>query len=311
MKERSVFCLVAFIPLILSSALAAENDLRFTLEDFEGIYRFTSGYGDVPSGWTPAGSKNGEFSKNTNGHHGSYCLHAYITNDLDYYTVLERTFSSQPGRQLNLRIQVRGLTTDKAEAALDATYFVGNTKHFYESVFYWYSSSSMEWRTITLKTYEVPPNGEMTIRLRMHHNSPSGYTSFDWDCLTFDYIPQISISPSSLEFSESVRIGESVRKRFAVTNAGSGDLVIGAISISGSNATEFHLENDNCSGETISPSQTKTFEVRFTPLSGGRKTAKVEIPSNDLENPTLTVAVSGLVSVRAMPGILILLGDEN
>ena len=95
------------------------------------------------------------------------------------------------------------------------------------------------------------------------------------------YASNISISPISYDFG-SVDIGGSSIQTFTITNAGDVELVIGTLSITGTNSYEFIIQNDNCSGQTIAPSGTCTVDVVFSPTSEGAKSANLSIPSNDL-----------------------------
>jgi len=90
-----------------------------------------------------------------------------------------------------------------------------------------------------------------------------------------------------------VYVGLSRTQIFTVTNSGTADLVIGTLSITGANASEFSIENDNCSNQTITPLGTCTCDVVFAPTSEGKKSANLGIPSNDPETPTLNVPLSG------------------
>jgi parallel beta-helix repeat protein len=114
-------------------------------------------------------------------------------------------------------------------------------------------------------------------------------------------IPSISISPSSLDFGV-VTPGDSKEMTLTITNQGSGRLIIGSITISGENASEFHIQQDNCSNQTIQPGTSCDLVIAFEPESQGAKSATLNIPSNDPSNP--------LVSVDLMGGGLIL-GDVS
>ncbi|MEW5817644.1 MAG: choice-of-anchor D domain-containing protein, partial [Spirochaetota bacterium] len=104
--------------------------------------------------------------------------------------------------------------------------------------------------------------------------------------------PDISISPTSHDF-ENGNVGSTKTQTFTVTNTGNADLIIGNLSITGTNAGEFSIQNDNCSGVTIAPSETYTIEVKFLPTSTGTKSAELNIPSNDPNENPLTVSLTG------------------
>ncbi|MFO0752800.1 MAG: choice-of-anchor D domain-containing protein [Thermodesulfovibrionales bacterium] len=85
-----------------------------------------------------------------------------------------------------------------------------------------------------------------------------------------------------------------------VFNTGTADLVLGSIATSGTNASEFLVRNNTCSGQRIAPNGECTFQVAFVPLSSGQssgqasgsKTARLEVPSNVSDTPLLTGVLS-------------------
>lgn len=105
--------------------------------------------------------------------------------------------------------------------------------------------------------------------------------------------PAISVSPSSYDFG-TVAVGqESAPLPVTVQNTGCAPLVVGAVTLTGANAAEFLIRNDNVSGQTIPVGESRTVQAVFKPASPGAKTATLEIPSNDPETPLATVALFG------------------
>jgi hypothetical protein len=103
--------------------------------------------------------------------------------------------------------------------------------------------------------------------------------------------PDISVAPTSHNYG-SVTVGSSVTRTFAVTNTGTGNLVVTASALTGANAAEFAIVNGQ-SGFTVAPGATSPIEVRFSPSTQGPKSATLSIPSNDAnENPWL-IALTG------------------
>lgn len=71
-------------------------------------------------------------------------------------------------------------------------------------------------------------------------------------------------------------------------------LVIGKIEVSGKDASEFVITNDDCSGKEVKPPAIGCpFFMEFRPKSKGRKEAVVSIPSNDPYNPVVEMKVTG------------------
>lgn len=306
----TIFGLVFSILTNISPAFAEEDDYDVLLEGFEGTFQNVIGYGAIPSGWSVDGSDKVGYSQGTESHHGNYGLRADVEYDPDYYAAIKKTISMEPGAIISLRIQIMVSTAYSAEAVLDASYRVGNTTYYHSTKKYWYSSTT-GWEAMTIKDIEIPPNGELPILLKMHHNSQFGSTQFDWDCLSLAYLPEISVSPPQFVVGDVVKVGTSQRQVFEISNVGKGDLKLGSLEITGRDKNHFNLVYDDCSGQTILPSGTRAVEVEFKPLSGGEKTAQLEIPSNDPDNPTLVVPLSGTATGSRAAGWMILLIGES
>jgi subtilisin family serine protease len=106
-------------------------------------------------------------------------------------------------------------------------------------------------------------------------------------------VPTISVTPAVQAF-DTVEVGQqSPPQTFTVANLGSTNLVIGTITVTGAEASEFRIQHDSCSGQTVAPSGTCLLEVLFAPISTDAKTATLQIPSNDPETPFLEVLLTG------------------
>ena len=104
----------------------------------------------------------------------------------------------------------------------------------------------------------------------------------------------ISVDPSAFDFG-SIEVGtSSPEQNFVVSNISANDLDIYTITISGADAPEFTLLNDNCSNQTIPAGLNCTVQVQFSPSSKGNKSGVLSIPSSDPENPVIDVALNGL-----------------
>ena len=117
-------------------------------------------------------------------------------------------------------------------------------------------------------------------------------------------VPGSGVSPSSYNFGAVVVGSPSVTKTFTITNTGTANLVIGTITLTGTNADQFSIPvaNDNCSSQTIAPSGSCTVEAKFSPSSVGLKNANLSLPSNAPGSPTL-VPLSGTGVTVAAPDI--------
>jgi hypothetical protein len=85
----------------------------------------------------------------------------------------------------------------------------------------------------------------------------------------------------------------SADKTLTITNKGITDLVIGAITIAGDHPGDFSpLAADTCSGATLATDGTCTVTVTFTPSVSGKRTAILQIPSNDPNSKRSTLSVN-------------------
>jgi hypothetical protein len=119
--------------------------------------------------------------------------------------------------------------------------------------------------------------------------------------------PAVNVSPSSFDFGSAISgtTGTGTApKQFTISNTGLANLVLGTLSLNGTNYTQFILQQDLCSGQTLSPEETCTVDVYFKPTTTGSKTADLTIPSNDPFKPKLKVALSGTGVVLLTPTAL-------
>ncbi len=108
---------------------------------------------------------------------------------------------------------------------------------------------------------------------------------------TFTHAPTLSVAPEQKDFGTK-KIGSKTVAKFTVTNAatkGIADLIIGAISIGGTDAAQFTLVEgkDDCSGQTLASGKSCAFEVSFVPASVNTKMATATLPSNDSAGATI------------------------
>jgi hypothetical protein len=111
--------------------------------------------------------------------------------------------------------------------------------------------------------------------------------------LILNPVANISVSPASHQFSTTKEGSLSIPHEFMVRNVGLGDLVMGAVSKTGAELSEFVIQNDGCSGQTLVPLGTCSIQVAFSPLSGGSKSANLSIPSNDPDQDPFDVVLNG------------------
>jgi len=98
--------------------------------------------------------------------------------------------------------------------------------------------------------------------------------------------PEIALSATSLSFGD-VSVGDSGQLTFSISNNGSADLVVSNIS---SNKGTFTVNRTSFS---ISAEQNQTVTITFQPTTIGNQNATLRITSNDYDEGTLTLSVSG------------------
>ena len=106
---------------------------------------------------------------------------------------------------------------------------------------------------------------------------------------TVGSLPNIVALPTVRLLDTTEPGNQSAPGPVVVKNTGIADLVVGNLSVYGTNASEFTLETDGCSGQTIAPGESRTVQVVFAPASEGLKTAYISVPSNDPDTSTLIV----------------------
>jgi hypothetical protein len=105
-------------------------------------------------------------------------------------------------------------------------------------------------------------------------------------------VPELSLDPARLDFGR-IAIGEASVQTIVITNAGTGNLDIGTIAIAGSDASEFAITGDDCSGNRLAYSETGTVSIEFLPGSLGDKHATLAFPSNDPDAKQIELPLSG------------------
>ena len=124
-------------------------------------------------------------------------------------------------------------------------------------------------------------------------------------------VPNINVSDSVPPATDrnvpfgSIAIGAQADQTLTVGNTGNADLEIGQVAVTNPLAAPFSVVNDNCSAQTIAPAGNCTIGLRFEPLAAGAVTDSLDIPSNDPDEPSVTVNVSGTGAALAVPNIVV------
>lgn len=102
--------------------------------------------------------------------------------------------------------------------------------------------------------------------------------------------PAISV-PASLSFTKTTTGSTSAPKTVMIKNTGLSDLLVGDVTISGTNPSDF-APTKNCP-LALAKNEICTVTVTFTPSATGKKSATMNIASNDPKKATATVKLSG------------------
>lgn len=106
----------------------------------------------------------------------------------------------------------------------------------------------------------------------------------------------------SVPFGDVTELTTATRT-VTVTNQGGVNLLLGGVGLANSLAPPFALASDNCSAATLAPAASCTFNVTFLPDNVGSFSDSLDIPSNDADEPSVTLAVSGNGTAVPVPSI--------
>jgi hypothetical protein len=107
------------------------------------------------------------------------------------------------------------------------------------------------------------------------------------------YVPGINVSPTSIGFG-SVALGNvSLAKAVKITSTGwNGPLIVSSLTLGGTNADDFSIIVDGCTGVSLNPGASCTVKVNFEPLRIGTRSATLSIATNAPGGPA-AVSLSG------------------
>jgi hypothetical protein len=103
--------------------------------------------------------------------------------------------------------------------------------------------------------------------------------------------PQAGPSPTSVDFGVQQVGGTSVGHLVTLHNTGTADLHVSGLSVTGANAADFSTSGDTCAGATVAPGGSCAVSVRFTPATGGDRSATLAFAS---DGGPATVALTGV-----------------
>ncbi len=103
--------------------------------------------------------------------------------------------------------------------------------------------------------------------------------------------PEINVGPTSIMFGNQQIGTGTMPTAISISNTGTAPLAT-SHALGGTNASEFAITSTTCTG-TVQPMASCNVNVRFEPDTVGGKSAVVTINSNDMDEPTTQVSLSG------------------
>ena len=115
-------------------------------------------------------------------------------------------------------------------------------------------------------------------------------------------VPAVATAgPTSLGFGAQAQGTIGAAHTVTVT-AGSEPLQISRVQSSGTDAADFIVSSDECTGETLQPGGECTLTVRFAPSSTGPRSAKLIVHTNATSNPEVAMSGEGGTSSAGEKG---------
>ncbi len=126
--------------------------------------------------------------------------------------------------------------------------------------------------------------------LSAYQPSMTGYA--DAFITKFASPPGVNFSAPTLPFGSQSVGTTSGPQTETVTNNGAANLTISMVTIGGTNASDFANSADTCTGATVTPNNTCTVSVTFTPSGTGSRSASLDFTDNASSSPQ-TVNLTG------------------
>jgi hypothetical protein len=114
-------------------------------------------------------------------------------------------------------------------------------------------------------------------------------------------LPRLTLVAGDGDFGRLLAGSAAPRRSFSLRSDGSGQVAIGALTIAGSGAAAFALENDGCSGQTLAPGASCGVDVVCTQVAAGAAAATLTIPSSDPAGPVQVPLSARIVRLLVSP----------
>jgi len=107
------------------------------------------------------------------------------------------------------------------------------------------------------------------------------------------YAPPLFVSPATLDFVPAIIGAKPVQQVVTLLNVGDTNLTFGKVAKLDGLSTPFAIVSDNCSNLPHTSFSTCTLTLEFTPTTAGAIKDTFDIPSDAVNQPTVTFNVSG------------------
>ncbi|MEW6217992.1 MAG: choice-of-anchor D domain-containing protein [Thermodesulfobacteriota bacterium] len=127
--------------------------------------------------------------------------------------------------------------------------------------------------------------------------------------LTGDLAPVVALGPAAPAWP-AVLVGSTASLPLTIRNSGNTVLALEQLTVAGSQAAEFRLQEDTCSGRLLPPDGVCSLQLAFTPAAAGERQAVLAIPSNALPR-LLEVSLTGTGQLPASHHTLVIFRDGS
>ncbi|MFC7232787.1 Ig-like domain-containing protein [Saliphagus sp. GCM10025308] len=103
--------------------------------------------------------------------------------------------------------------------------------------------------------------------------------------------PDVDVAPETVDFG-AVEVGENVTANVTVSNVGGGPLTVDDAAVTGPDAGVYTV-TDGGSSTTVAAGESSTVTLKFAPTATGSADATLELLTDDPDEPSVSVALSG------------------
>ena len=147
-------------------------------------------------------------------------------------------------------------------------------------------------------SFDIPSNDtdEASVTINLSGKGLSGSTG---DITVIDSVAPVD--DQTIAFG-SVTLGSLSNQTVTITNDGNANLSIGNIPSFDILAAPFSIQNNTCSSQILAPAANCTLTIIFSPMSAGSYNDSFDIPSDDADEASVTINLSGIGEVIDLDG---------